>query len=115
MNYLLSEAEEPIRRALERLVEKDVRLHPFVIIDKVGRPDIFIQFAIRVRDRALCFDVPALGIVLEETTPTVGATLGVEAFSAVFGLGLDERVLIHEEEDRSSGRGIPFLKWLTAG
>jgi hypothetical protein len=115
VNYLLAEAEAPIRHALERLVEKDVRLHPFVIIDKVGRPDIFIQFAMRMRDRALCFDVPALGIVLEETTPAVGAVLGVEAFLAVFQLTPDVRVLIHEEEDKSSGRGVPFLKWLTAG
>ena len=113
MNYLLSEAEEPIRQALERLVAKDVGT-AHVIIYKVGRPDIFVQFAVRPRDRILCFDVPLVGVVLQPTDPESGAIIATAALSVALGVGQDERVLIHEEEDRGRGKGLMFWKWLFA-
>lgn len=112
MNYLLSEAEEPIRQALERLVEKDEGLHPFVIVDKVGRPDVFVQFA-GSRSRALVFDVPLMRISAETTTPEAGAARAVAVLAASLGVLQDERVGIHEEED-TSGRwkGVPLWRLL---
>ena len=114
MNHLLSEAEEPIRQALERLVAKDEKRRPFVVIDKVGRPDVFVQFAVRPRDRILCFDVPLVGVVLQPTDPESGAILATAALSVALGVGQDERVLIHEEEDKGRGKGLMFWKRLFA-
>jgi hypothetical protein len=111
MNYLLSEAEEPIRQALERLLEKEEDRHPFVVIEKVGNPDIFVQFA-GSRKRELVFDVPRLRIVLEKTTPELGARRAVTTLAGA-GIRPDERVLISEEEDQDPpGRGLPFWKRL---
>lgn len=115
MNHLLSEAEEPIRQALERLIAKDIDKRPFVIVSEVGRPDVFVQFAMRVRDRVLCFDVPRLGIVTDPTEGPVDAA--GRAFTTLvgsFGVPLDVRVLVLEEEGGSGGRGVPFWKrpWL---
>jgi hypothetical protein len=111
MNYLLSEAETPIRQALERLVAKEEALHPFIIVEKVGRPDLFVQFA-GSRQRGLLFDVPALRIVLEKTTPKEGA-FRATAELIVLGVLPDERVLIHEREDQEPpGRGVLFWKRL---
>ena len=112
MNYLLSEAEDPIRRALERLVKKDVG-SAWIVVDKVGRPDIFVQFARRVKDGALCFDAPSLEIVLETTTPTAGAACAVASLS-LLGVAEDERVLIHEEEDKPPSGGVSIWKRLFA-
>jgi hypothetical protein len=114
MNYLLSEAEEPIRQALERLLEKEEDRHPFVVIEKVGRPDIFVQFA-GSRKRELVFDVPRLRIVLEKTTPELGARRAVTTLATPFGIRPDERVLVREEEDQDPpGRGLLFWKKLFA-
>lgn len=113
MNYLLAEAEEPIQRALERLVAKAEDLHPFVVITKVGRPDIFVQFA--THKSALLFDVPALGIVLDPTTPKLGSVRAVLTLTLKLGVALDQRVLIHEKEDEPPrGEKIPLWKRLFA-
>jgi hypothetical protein len=114
MNYLLSEVEEPIFQALERLVAKDIGLRPFVHVSKVGRPDVFVQFARLVRNGVLCFDVPKLEIVLAPTTPADGAKRAVVVLYMDLGVSMDERVLIREEEGGSGGKGIPFWKrpWL---
>lgn len=114
MNYPLSEAEEPIRWALERLVAKDVGT-AWVVVDKVGNPDVFVQFARLVKTGALVFDVPLLRIVLEETTPEAGAARAVETLSGSFGIASDERVVVHEEEDGPPPwKGAPFWKRLFA-
>jgi len=111
VNYLLSEAEEPIRQALERLLEKDDELHPCVVVDKVGRPSIFVQFA-GGRERPLIFDVPLLRITFEEVTPEVGAARAVEELAAL-GVGPDERVVVHENEDGPPPwKGASFWKKL---
>jgi hypothetical protein len=114
MNHLLSEAEEPIFQALERLVAKDLKLRPFVHVSKVGRPDVFVQFARLVRNGVLCFDVPKLDIVLAPTTPSDGAKKAVVVLHLDLGVNMSERVLIREEGDGSGGKGIPFWKrpWL---
>lgn len=113
MNHLLAEAEEPIRQALERLVAKDIGRRPFVVVSEVGRSDLFVQFVMRVRDRALVFDVPRLGIVNEPTLgPEEAAGLAFTTFVGTFGTTLSTRVLILEEEDNSGGKGIPFWKRL---
>jgi len=107
VNHLLAEAEEPIRQALERLIEKGEERHPFVVVDKVGRRSVFVQFA-RTRG-TLHFDVPALRISLEEVTPETGAARAVEELT-VLGVLPDERVLIHEEEDEAPWKGDVVLK-----
>jgi len=114
VNHLLSEAEEPIRHALERLVAKDIELRAFVVVDKVGNHDVFVQFARLVKNGALVFDVPLLRIVLETTTPEAAAR-AVETLSASLGVAPDERVLIREENgEQPPWRGLPFWKELFA-
>lgn len=112
MNHLLSEAETPIREALERLVAKDEKNRPFVVIDKVGCPDVFVQFA--TKHGVLYFDVPMILISLQPTEPEAGAILATAALSVALGVGQDERVLIHEEEDKGRGKGLMFWKRLFA-
>jgi len=114
MNVLLSESVEPITAALERLMRKNEWYHPFVVIEKVGRPDLFVQFATNAT--VLLFDVPLLGIVLEPCrSPALGAQLAIARLRNL-GVRDDERILINEEDDKKSGRGEPFwrkaLAWL---
>lgn len=109
MNYLLSEAQGPIFAALERLVAKDEELHPFVVVDRVGQPDVFVQFA--TRNGVLYFDVPKLEIKLEPVTPEEGSLRAVLTMIFHFDVGPNDRVLVHEEEDGGGmGRGEPFWK-----
>lgn len=114
MNYLLSEAEEPIRQALERLVAKDESTLPFVSVERVGDSKVFVQFA--TKDGVLYFDVPKLGIYLAETTPELGACNAVATLGLSLGVSLDERVSIYEEDQRppSKGERVPFWKRLFA-
>ena len=111
MNYLLSEAEEPIRQALERLVAKDEKLLPFVSVEKVGDRNVFVQFC--TKDGVLLFDVPKLKITAE-TTPEFGALNAVATLGLSLGVSLDERVSIFEEDQREPPRvgNIPFWKRL---
>ena len=114
MNYLLSEAETPIRQALERLLEKDKSTHPFVVVNKVGRPDVVIQFA-GSRQQPICFNVPLLGIAVEPMTPGAGAARAVDTLEFSLGVARNERVVIHEEEDSPSPwRGWPFRRGIFA-
>lgn len=115
MNYPLSESEEPIRQALERLVAKNERTLPVVVIEKVGNPKVFVQFA--TKGGVLYFDVPKLGIRLAEpaaySTPKLGAVNAVATLGVSLGVGLDERVEIYEE-DQEPGEHIPLWKRLFA-
>lgn len=101
MNHLLGEAEEPIRMALEELVEKDETRRPFVIIEKVGRSDIFVQFC--THRGVLLFDVPRLGIVADPTPLELAPMRAVSTLAAAFAVRHNERVLIRDETDRKSG------------
>jgi len=112
MNYLLSEAEQPIYEALVRLCAKDEALRPFVVVDKVGNKGIFVQFA--TKKGVLFFDVPLLKIYLEPVTPKHGASRAVSTLIGNLGVQPDERVLIHEEQDQDRTKGEPFWKRLFA-
>lgn len=112
MNYLLEEAEGPIREALERLVAKDEDVHPFIVIDKVGRPDIFVQFC--TNHGVLLFDVPALKLYAQPTTVAFGALQAVTTLRASLGVRPEERVNIHEEDDQpSKGQKISLWEKIT--
>ena len=109
MNYLLEEAEEPIRKALEDLVARDEERHPYVIIEKVGRPDIFVQFG--TYRGVLLFDVPRLGIIGDPTPVALGAVRTISTFAAAFGVRHDERVLIRDERDDRPKGGDKVSLW----
>ena len=105
MNYLLSEAEVPIRQALERLLDKDDTPHSFVVVHKVGTPDVFVRFS-GSKGAPLLFEVPAFRISFEEVTPTEGA---FRATTELIMLGIlpDECVVIHEEEEETPSWMVP--------
>ena len=131
MNHVLGEAEEPILKAIERLLKKDEDAHPFIVIDKVGRPDLFVQFApcravyefripfvvtVKLFKRSytgnVFFDAPPLGIYLEETPPERGARRAIEGLYEL-GLAAEDRIVIHEQEDEPPPwKGEPFWKRL---
>jgi len=117
VNYPLSEAEEPIRRALERLLTKDEGRLPYVFVEEVvqkneGIPKAFVQWC--TKDGKLLFDVPWADIVGEPMTIDASAARAIELLRGV-GVCDDDRVIIFEDDQRKDdGEPIPFWKRLFA-
>lgn len=113
MNYLLEDAEEPIRLALEELVKRDEARRPYVIVEKVGNPHVFVQFC--TYHGVLLFDVPYLGITGDPTPLAAAPARAVSFLAVVFGVRHDERVLIRDERDDrpKGGDKISFWEKLT--
>ena len=106
MNYLLSEAEEPIRKALERLMLKDEECLPYVFVEEVvrkneGIPKAFVQWC--TKDGKLLFDVPWAKIVAEPMGIDVSVTRAIELLRGV-GVCDDERVLVIEDDQKKPPR-----------
>ena len=117
MNYLLSEAEEPIRQALKRLLKKNERRLPYVFVEEVvqkneGIPKAFVQWC--TKDGQLLFDVPWAIIRGESVEIDASVILAIKLLRGV-GVCDDDRVLIVEDDQRKDdGEPIPFWKRLFA-
>ena len=115
MNCLLSEAEEPIRQALERLVAKDEGRLPYVFVEEVvqknaGIRKAFVQWC--TKDGKLFFDVPWANIDGEQMSIDASVARAVGLLRGV-GVFDDDRVIIFEEDqNKGDGEPVPFWKKL---
>lgn len=110
MNAQLQDLQVPLHEALERLVLKDERSLPFVVVEEVvlktdGIPKAFVQWC--TKDGKLLFDVPWAKIVGEpmEIYPSIHRAIELFRRARVCD---DERLLIIEDEQRSGGDGERF-------
>lgn len=93
----LGDSEWSISKAVERLLEKDEGIHPFVVIHQAGNETVFVQFA-GSKQRRLIFDVPREGIVARPTTLAEGPGLAIWSLSRQ-GVRADDSIVILEHED----------------
>lgn len=103
MNYMLHELEEPLRRALERLISKAEVDLAFVVAQKVTDESVFVQWC--TKDGRLLFDVPWAKIVGEPMSVDASIDRAVDLLRGV-GVCDDDRVLIIEDDQRDRGDGI---------